>query len=1006
MAQTHGRGDGFRSNRTKAFPRLAIFAFLLFCISGQALAASAVLGIDIGTEYIKAALVKPGIPLEIVLTKDTRRKQAAAVAFKPATGQSEEGAQFPERLYGHDALALTARFPGDVYPNLKPLLGLVPDGADALEAYGQRYPALDLVRNGEQGLLGIRSKTFGSGDGLFSVEELLAMELMSIKENAEEMAGRVHTIRDVVITVPIFYTAEERNAMETAAELAGMKVIGLITDGLAVGLNYATSRSFPNIDKGEKPEHHLVFDMGAGSTTVTVLKFQARTVKDIGRFNKTIQEVSVIGSGWDRSLGGDALNHLLVEDMVSQFVESSAAKKAGVEAASVKAHGRAMAKLWKESERIRQVLSANTATSASFEELYKDVDFRYKVSRTDFETLASSYAGKVITPLNEALALAGLTVEDLDSIILHGGLVRTPFIQRELEKVAPDPAKIKSNVNADESAVFGAAFKAAGLSPSFRVKEIRSIDIANYPIIFKWVADGKERQQKIFVPTSQVGAIKQLPFKASTDFTISVNQVTPLGGERKISDFSVTNITAAIDDLVTNFECDRSAITTTLSVRLSPINSLPELVEGSASCEVLASTVKKGGVVDDVKGFFGFGGKKDEKPLGEEESSTIAKSTASAPTDSESASGTSSKKAATSTKAPRPPKKKIQVNNFIISSQISDSSGRANEDLQRMKERLAAFDKSDQNRRLREDYFNKLEGFTYRTRDLLTDSAIIEVSTETQRSAIENQLSTSSEWLHTDGTSASLEAVKEKLQALRNLVDPVQKRKDEVTKRPQAISRLQEAINQTQSVIDVVRNSIESASSAAAAAAESAMSSTSIAAPDATDEAVENLEDEPITASTSSSSSYVPTYTPPPTYSDEDLASLKLTYESIEDWLKTENAAQEEKALHEDPVLLSADLDRKTEQLNKLMVNLLSRQARVPPKPKSSSKVKPSRIKTAKTVKTTATSSVVASPEASSSAELDDPLEATLVSIPEEQQTEVPEVPEPGPTPVEIRDEL
>src|SRR5438045_504302 len=77
-------------------------------------AGSAVIGIDLGTEYLKAALVKPGVPLEIVLTKDSKRKEAAAVAFKPSRWSDSA---FPERFYGSDALALAARFPDDVYAN-------------------------------------------------------------------------------------------------------------------------------------------------------------------------------------------------------------------------------------------------------------------------------------------------------------------------------------------------------------------------------------------------------------------------------------------------------------------------------------------------------------------------------------------------------------------------------------------------------------------------------------------------------------------------------------------------------------------------------------------------------------------------------------------------------------------------------------------------------------------------------------------------------------------------
>lgn len=70
--------------------------------------------------------------------------------------------------------------------------------------------------------------------------------------------------------------------------------------------------------------------MGAGSTTATVLKFQGRTVKDVGKFNKTIQEVQVLGSSWDKSLGGDALNQVILRDMIEKVTESSQMKKVGL----------------------------------------------------------------------------------------------------------------------------------------------------------------------------------------------------------------------------------------------------------------------------------------------------------------------------------------------------------------------------------------------------------------------------------------------------------------------------------------------------------------------------------------------------------------------------------------------------------------------------------------------------------------------------------------------------
>ena len=526
----------------------------VFLFSANVFAISAVLGVDLGTEYIKAALVKPGIPLEIVLTKDSRRKEISAVAFKPPQN-GPTAKTYPERLYGSDAMALTARFPGDVYPNLKSLLGVAADSA-AARNYADRYPALQLVPHALRDTVAFKSKgAFTAEEEAWMVEELLAMELQSIKRNAEALAGSDTTVRSVVITVPPFYTIEEKRAIQLAADLAGLRVLSLISDGLAVGLNYATSRTFPNVKDG-KPEHHMVFDMGAGSTKATILKFQSRTVKDVGKYNKTIQEVLVLGSGWDRTLGGDTLNSLIVNDMVAKFIETPGAQRISATAEQVKAHGRAVAKLSKEAERIRHVLSANTETSASFEGLYEDINFKYKLSRAAFDKMAEPHADGVWVAVQGALQMAGLADSDLDSVILHGGATRTPFVQKQLEKVLGGSDKLRSNVNADEAAVFGAGFRAAELSPSFRVKEIRVAEGAVYPAGMKWTNDKQKPQsQQLWLATSHLGATpKEITFNNKADFSVEFYQQFPSsqnpvpGGhvDKPIKTFVTKNLTETI----------------------------------------------------------------------------------------------------------------------------------------------------------------------------------------------------------------------------------------------------------------------------------------------------------------------------------------------------------------------------------------------------------------------------------------------------------------------------
>ncbi|KAL0259692.1 lumenal Hsp70 protein [Diplodia seriata] len=922
----------------------------LFCVfATTAHAASAVLGVDLGTSYLKGVLVKPGIPLEVVLSKDSKRKEAAAVALKtPRTPLQAAGATFPERAYGGDALALSARFPADVYPNLKPLLGERMADSAAAQEYQRLHPAVEMVGVAGRDTVGFRSPSFEAGAAPFGVEELLAMELQNLRENAEEMAGGGARITDAVITVPAFYTAAEKRAVELAAELAGLKVLALVSDGVAVGLNYATSRTFPSVSEGGKPEHHMVFDMGAGSTTATVLRFQGRAVKDVGRFNKTVQEVQVLGSGWDMDLGGDSLNELIVEDIIEQFVEKPEAKAAGVKAEDVKKHGRTMAKLTKDVEKIRQVLSANQESSGSWEGLYQDVDFRYKISRARFEELATQHTVRILSPVQQALDAANMTFADLDSVILHGGAVRTPFVQKALEGLAGDVSKLRSNVNADEAAVFGAAFKGAGLSPSFRVKEIRDSDTANFAVNMKYMWNLKERNQKLFSATSRTGTVKEMPFKMLGDFEFTLSQETRKDHQEPVLSVRTGNLTAVVTDLIDKEGCNRDDINTKFSIRLDPTTGLPEIVKAEASCEV-DETEKKGSVVDGVKGLFGFGskdGKQEPLKEGEEDETT---ETVEPETSSSSASGSStseSAKASESAEA-KVPKKKVVTSNIRFSTSREGFEKVSKEEMKRMKDRLAAFDASDRARIARETALNELEAYTYRSRDLLEEEGFVGASTDAQRTEIQAKLSEVSEWLYGDGSDADTKTLKDKHAELTALIKPVVTRRDESRNRPDAVENVKKALDQTQSMIKLIKETVDkaaeaSSSSAAAASAASASASSSTPAADAeaSSEAdpLADLEEEEKASSSSAAEDAQATEQPAflSPYTQADLDELSKAFEDASKWLDEKLAAQDKLAATEDPVLSTKELERRAEELNKVSVELLQRKLRMPSAKKSS----------------------------------------------------------------------
>jgi hypoxia up-regulated 1 len=927
---------------TSPFLSLVILPFLIFLVSftsPAAAAGSAVLGLDVGTEYFKAALVKPGIPLEIVLSKDSKRKESAAIAFKPTR---DSDASFPERFYGGNALALAARFPDDVYINLKTLLG-VPfnDGNDeAVKGYWSRYPALNLETAPDgRGSVALRSNRLGEAEknDAFLVEEILAMQLKEVKSNADALAGKGSDVRDVVITYPAFYTAEEKRSLALAAELAGLKIQALVSDGLAVGLNYATSRKFPSVSDGEKPEYHIVFDMGAGSTTASVLRFQSRKVKDVGKFNKTVQEIHVLGSGWDKTLGGDSLNDLIVNDMVAKLAEDKKLKDS-VTPEQIKAHGKTMARLWKDAERIRQVLSANTETSTSFEGLYdEELNFKYKLTRANFEKMAAEHVARIGGPLEQALAAAGLKLDEIDSVVLHGGAIRTPFVQKQLEKICGSSKKLRTNVNADEAAVFGAAFKGAALSPSFRVKDIRASDAATYPIVLKWNSDGKERSQKLFTSVSQVGPEKQVTVKNLDDFEFSFYQQVEEEGLPVLS-VQTVNLTASVNKLKDTFGCTTANITTKFNIRLSPVNGLPEVTSGNVSCEV--ESEKKGSVVEDVKGFFGLGSKKGEQePLAEDEPSesiTLEPEAESLTTASASSSTT------TTTKENAKPttQTKLEIIPISLKSTPLGTLAPSVAEMARIKGRLTAFDASDRDRVLREEALNELESFIYKSRDLVDNEEFIKAVKEDQLTLLQERVAKASDWLYEDSDNAKTADFQVKLKDLKTIVNPALKRMKESSTRPARIQLLQDMLKNAESMKQLIESQIATdeetyssslSASSTSTAGESETSAEATPAPSASDDNLDDLDDDSYSTSSSSKTSTKSAVAAKPTgpkytlFNPTDLASLTTIYESTKPWLETQLELQEKLTASDDPALTVVEIDFRLREFERVLNRMYER---------------------------------------------------------------------------------
>lgn len=202
------------------------------------------IGIDYGTSFLKTSLVKPGLPFDVVLSRDSKRKMPSVVGWKPPPASRSKSVH--ERLLGSDALSLSSRYPSDVYSSLKSLLGATEDsklGQKSKDLVGSLFQATKFSTT-ERGTFSIQR--IGDGGDLkdYSIEELVGMQLSHAKDLAEEVAGEKVKMTfpgtsigtfgglDVVMTVPSHFGARERQSLVDAASLSGIRP-RLVSDGTA-----------------------------------------------------------------------------------------------------------------------------------------------------------------------------------------------------------------------------------------------------------------------------------------------------------------------------------------------------------------------------------------------------------------------------------------------------------------------------------------------------------------------------------------------------------------------------------------------------------------------------------------------------------------------------------------------------------------------------------------------------------------------------------------------------
>lgn len=462
--------------------QFCLFASILFVS-----ASAAILGIDLGQDFTKAVLVAPGIPFEIVMSADSKRKDVSGIAFKSLSKKSDD----IERIYGSATNSYCTRFPKSCALNYKPLLGKSIEDYSVQE-YLKSHSGVELIpsRNNRSTI------TFNIENNKYPIEELLAMNIQNIVSRAstllkEKTPGGYSQINDVAFTVPSYFTLAQRNAIKDAAELAGLNVISLIDDGLAIAINYATKTELP-VGK----QYHIIYDMGAGSTTATLVSFEK--LDETNPLNITVE-----GYSYDDSLGGQVFTDIIANFVEEKFLE----KHKEISTTDFKSNSRSIAKIYQSSEKAKLILSANTEASISIESIYDEIDFKTKITRDEFEELLSEYSQRITNPILKSLENSNIKLDEVKSVIFAGGSQRVPFVQKHLISLIGSES-ISKTVNADEAAVFGATLRAVQISKMFKAKEYNVTDFSIYDYSVK--LNSTEDSLNIFPINSTYGVTKEI----------------------------------------------------------------------------------------------------------------------------------------------------------------------------------------------------------------------------------------------------------------------------------------------------------------------------------------------------------------------------------------------------------------------------------------------------------------------------------------------------------------
>jgi molecular chaperone DnaK len=447
-----------------------------------------IIGIDLGTTNSAMAAIQGGKP-EILENKEGNRTTPSMIAVSKNN----------ERIVGQLAKRQAVVNPENTLFSIKRLIGRKFDDKEVQEDI--KTLPYEVKKAGE----GI---TIKMGDKDHTPQEISAMILQKIKADAEEKLG--DKVEEAVITVPAYFDDAQRQATKDAGEIAGLKVKRIINEPTAAAFAYG-------FDK-EDDKQIVVYDLGGGTFDVSVL--------DISHEKDSKQStIEVKASTGDTHLGGDDFDQKIIHWILDEFK-----KDQGIDLSKDKT---ALQRLKESAEKAKIELS--TAQETEINQPFITTDdsgpkhLVLKMTRAKLEEIVGELVEKTLIPCEEAIKDAGFKKEDIDEIILVGGMTRMPYVQKKVEEFFGKKPNV--SVNPDEVVAMGAAIQAGQFEGSIGGKEVLLLDVT--PLTLGIETLGGVRTALIDKNTT-IPASKSQIFSTAADNQTSV-EIHILQGEREMS---------------------------------------------------------------------------------------------------------------------------------------------------------------------------------------------------------------------------------------------------------------------------------------------------------------------------------------------------------------------------------------------------------------------------------------------------------------------------------------